>query len=214
MYGFALFLFIALIVGPVVLAWSYGEKLLDHFTTRRRDQVRKRRRRSTQALPIREEAIDSLLGAERKREAIEDRIGEALSAFRQTDPVEVGNSDLAETALEEIEQAVLHRESRFSAYLDCAWMQSETIELLTREAELLRTLADLPKGGFGSARNRPPRPQRKRFVQSPTEKLLDNLRKAVEKRAGVDLKLQTLRPRSDPNAESAGTNFDASIDNS
>lgn len=136
-------LFVLLIVGPVVLAWFKGDAILSYFARRRQQHHRRRRQRTTRALPIREVALDALLSAEARREAIEDRIGDALGAFRQVtqNGRALTTQQSAVMALDDLEQAVLARESAFGDYIDIAWLQSETLESMNRQVELLREVA-------------------------------------------------------------------------
>ena len=138
--------FILLTLAPVGIALRYGDSLLNQFARRRRQSKKRSRLKKTRLLPIRSDQIERLLDAEGKRDVLDERIAASLEAFSR---LSSGRSrEDSETEIERVERAILARESRFNAYLDYAWLQSETLELLGEEARLLRKLADLPEEGL------------------------------------------------------------------
>ena len=174
-------LFVVLIVGPILLAWFKGDTLLNYLEGRRQAKKQRRRQRSTRALPVRETIMDKLLQVETKRNHIESRIGEALAHFRQV--TENGRALTANKAaaviLDDLEKVVLSRESMCHDYLDTACLQSDTIEVMTKEVSLLREVAEL-----------------ERQVMTPRTgaamHLLETLKHAEQKRVQVDQRLKRL----------------------
>lgn len=174
-------LFFVLIVGPVWLAWSKGEVLLNYIDIRRQVKQQRRRQRSTRALPVRETVIDTLLQVEMRRDDIEDRMGEALALFREV--TANGRALTAHKAaaaiLDDLENVVLSRESLFDEYLDTACLQSDTIENTIQEIALLREATtiddDVSEQPTGAAKY-----------------LIETLRQAEQKRVQIDQRLHQL----------------------
>jgi len=138
-------LFLVLIVGPILLATLKGDALLSYFEERRLGKQQSRRQRSTRALPVRETIMATLLNVEARRDNIEDQIGEALALFRQVtaNGRALSAHKAAAGILDDLEKVVLARESLFDEYLDTACLQSDTIETVTMEVDLLRDAAEL-----------------------------------------------------------------------
>ena len=102
---------------------------------------------------------------------------------------------------------MLVRESKFNTYLDYAWLQSETLEVLAREVALLRELADLPAEGLPLTQA-PPEPRRiMRPRPSATDRLFANLNDAVERISKADRALKKVGP---PPGR-PGSGFDATV---
>ena len=195
--------FICLIAGPILLAWLKGDQILDRLTAHRQQVRQRRRQRSTHALPVREKVLQKLLGAEAQRDRIDDRIGEALAAFRQlSEGWRITGSSQNSITVDEFEQILLTRESFFNTYIDIAWLQSESIELLVREVDLLRELADLPPDW--------PKAEATSSRTPAAQRLLQNLDSATKKRVAVDRKLNRIGP-SRPDTAS-GSHFDATVE--
>jgi len=196
-------LFVLFIIGPILLAWLKGDTILDFLVARRHRRRQQRRQRSTRALPVRQEVLATLLDADRKRDQIDVRIGESLSAFGQLlkrqQSAFLTPQDAA-SVIDEMEQILLMRESYFSAYIDIAWLQSETLEQMTQEMKLLRELAELPV-------NRPT--VNASFSNPAAERLLQNLDLAARKRSEVDRKLN--RIGSEKAKSTSGSGFDVTI---
>ncbi len=178
--------FIALAVAPLVIAMRYGDRLLDALQQKMRTRKKSARRRRTQSLPIRSEEVDRLLTAESKRDALDDRIAAGLESFARLSSTQT--TEDAESEFDLIEQAILARESQFGAYLDYAWYQSETIEILSDEAKLLRQLVDLPEEGLPTAPASPATPSERPRLSAPN-KLMANLESAIARKSKVDQKL-------------------------
>ena len=178
-------LFVFLIVGPVLLAWLKGDQILDRLAIGRRQQQQRKRRRTTRALPLRVDMVQSLLNAEAQRNQIDNRMGEALVTFRQiSENGALGPAqDTTSATLDDMEKILLARESEFNTYIDIAWLQSETIELLAQEVTFLRQMAELPDD------QPPPAPAP---ASSATEHLLQNLDAAVQRRAQIDRRLNLI----------------------
>lgn len=177
--------FIALVIAPIVVALTYGDRLLDRFELKKAAGKRKRRRQTTLALPLRPASVDHLLRAEDGLQDLDRRIAEAFESFRVITatpvPVEVSEEHLAE-----IERAVLIRETHFVPFLDLAQIQSVTIELLAREVELLRQLAEVKRSG-GPARTPDPEPE-----QTAADRLRTSLDDAEKRRRQADRKIHDL----------------------
>ncbi len=197
-----LLLLICLTIVPILLAWAKGDLILDAFARRRRIRNQLRRRRITQSLPVRTDIVEALLKAEERRDRIEERIGRSLVRFRDlpADGPEEGHRD---NIFERTGQLLLLRESKFSTYLDLAWLQSETIEVLVQEAEALRQVADIQPDALRSSQTSPP------HTASPAETLLNNLDAAASRRKAVDLRLRGIGPGGGE-AESP-THFDTTV---
>ena len=194
--------FILFSVAPLWLAFRYGDSLLDHIALKRRQSRRRARVRKTRSLPIQSDQADRLLGAEAKRDDLDERIADALRRFASlVPPSEIVG---AESAIEQIERDILQRESRFNAFLDYAWLQSETLEILTEQARLLRNLADLPEEGLPVAPASEMPPPRAR---SASDKLFANLQDARSRREQVDQDLSQVGRSLD----APGSRFDATV---
>lgn len=182
---FHLAFFLFFLIGPVVLAWFKGDQLIAHFSRRQRQRKMHKRQKATRALPVREDVMSSLLHAENRRNQIDDHIGEALNLFHQT--TEHGRTLIAHhkavSELDAIEQLVLLRESRFSDFLEIAQLQSETIETLTQEVDLLRSATPIT-----TEQTTEPHTQ-------ASAQLLANLNRAVQKRQQIDQKLTKIGPQ-------------------
>ena len=195
-------LLLALVVGPILLAWFKGDQILDRLATTRQHQKQRRRRRTTNALPVREDVIKTLLGVESRRDHIDDAIGGALAAFREISATFhiVTAQHATASAIDEMEQILLSRESQFNTYLDIACLQSETIDLFTREIDLLKQLAKIPA-------EIPVSPS----APTPGERLLQNLEQAQKKRAQIDSKLNGLGSQA-KSSPTTGTRFDTTLE--
>ncbi len=172
---------IFLVVGPILLAWLKGDQILNYVIARQRQRQQRQRRKSTRALPIRDEVVQSLLEAEERRDRTDDRIRD-LAAFQRLSEASSPPQDSTAT-LDEVEGLLLTRESHFNAYLDIAWLQSETVELLLGEGKLLRELAGIPAHFM------------EKGARSPAaERLIQNLNRAANRRAEVDQRLDRIGP--------------------
>ena len=193
--------FLLLALSPVVIALRYGDPLLDRFDRNRRLSKKRSRQKRTRSLPIRSDQVERLLAAERKRDTIDESIARRLDAFSRLAAARP-RAD-AETEIERIETAILTRESQFNTYLDYAWLQSETLEILTEEARLLRKLADLPEEGLPLSQSGP----RKDRIPSPSDELAANLQDAMDRKLKADGRLRQIvrQPRV------IGGRFDATI---
>ena len=193
--------FILLTLAPVGIALRYGDSLLNQFARRRRQSKKRTRLKKTRSLPIRSDQIERLLDAEDKRDALDERIGASLEAFSS---LSSGRSrEDSETEIERVEHAILARESQFNAYLDYAWLQSETLELLGEEARLLRKLADLPEEGLPVS---PVEPGESR-PRTSSDKLIASLQDALDRKSIADQGLRQVgRQHQGP-----GGRFDATI---
>jgi hypothetical protein len=190
--------FIALAISPLVLAMRYGDQLLDALSRRKRKRKKASRQRKTRLLPIRTEEVNRLLAAEEKQDALNDRIAEGLEAFARLSPIQPHQE--SEGEIEAIEQTILANESKFGIYLDYAWFQSETLEVLAEEARLLRKLVDLPEEGLpvvsGEVREEKPR--------SAPDRLLSSLQDALDRKSKADRRLGQI-------GREPGAHFDATI---
>lgn len=189
--------FTFLAVAPLAIAVRYGDRMLDELSRRRRQRKKVIRQRKTTSLPIRSEEIDRLLTAEGKRDALDDSIAQSLEALARLSTLHPQED--SESEIEEIEQAILANESQFSVYLDYAWFQSETLEVLSEEARLLRQFADLPENGL-------PVLTHVEQVAQPTssDKLLTNLQNAMDRKSTADQKLSRI-------GHVPGVRFDATV---
>ena len=194
-------LLILLIGLPILLAWYKGDAILNRLADRRQARRQRLRRKSTCSLPIRESAINSLLGAEEKRNLIDRRITDTLTSFRRISEEYRSPQDVAVLAIDQMEHILLARESSFNSYIDMAWKQSEAIELMTTEIDMLRKLAEVP----------PEWPKGLKASEvSPTDKLLQSMNRAMQKRELIDQKLNTIGSSSeDPQV---GTKLDISAE--
>ena len=197
-------LFVLLIVAPILLAWLKGDRILDRIAARRQQRRQRRRQRSIRALPIQEDTLQALIGAEERRDRTDSRIGEALAAFeRLSEGWRASAAPLRSSTatIDEIEKVLLFRESRFSTYIDIAWFQSETIELMIQEVELLRELAGMsPDWPGDETASLPP----------AAERLIQNLNRASRKRAELDRRIDrvgTARPAAEPSSH-----FDVTVE--
>ena len=201
---FYLILLLALVVGPVLLAWLKGDQILDRLATTRDYQKQRQRRRTTTALPIQANITQTLLGVESRRDHIDNCIGEKLSAFREISETFRSPTSQHTTGatIDEMEQILLARESQFNTYLDIACLQSETIDLLTREIDLLKQMAEIP--------SQTPVP-RSAPATSASERLLQNLEQARKKRVSIDDKLNNLGSKT-KSSHTTGTRFDTTLE--
>ena len=198
-----LFLFACLTAGPILVAWIKGDRILDGLARRRRIRSQLKRRRATRSLPVRSDILSTLLTAEENRDRIEEEIGHSLVRFRNLPAPRTPTAE-RDDVLEQTAQLLLTRESRFSEYLDLAWLQSETIEVLTREIDALRQIADVGKETLRSA------PAPGPSAGSSAEQLLANLDAATNRRETVDRKLRDILPARAPNDQ--GARFDTTIE--
>ena len=190
-------LFIILFVGPILLAWFRGDQILDALAARQRRRLTRKRIRATRALPVREAVTKALLDAESRRDEIDGRIGDALAAFRQVteDGRELAVHQTATAALDDVEQVVLSRESQFAAYLDLAFLQSETLDVMLHEIELLCDMAEFDRGSEG---------------RSPAvAHLMVSIVQATQKRVEIDRKLYRFGSAQSQNQSDSG--FDATV---
>ena len=192
--------FVALAIAPLALAMRYGDRMLDELSRRKRERKKISRQRKTRSLPIRAEEANRLLVAEEQRNALDDRIAEGLEAFARLSSVQLNHE--SEEEIEAIEQTILANESRFSIYLDYAWFQSETLEVLTEEARLLRLLADLPEEGLRVSSSDQPREEKPR---SAADKLIASLQDALNRKSKAEKGLGQI-------GKHKGTHFDVTID--
>ena len=193
-------LLVCLTVAPILIAWTKGDRILDSLARRRRVRSQIRRRRITRSLPVRSDILEALLKAEDNRDRIEEQISHSLARFRSL-PDPGAPATERDDFLEHTAQLLLTRESRFNDYLDLAWVQSETIEVLTREADALRQIAGIGKDALKPAD--PP-------SASAAQQLLANLDAATDRRATVDRKLRDIRPAH--TAGEHGTRFDTTLE--
>lgn len=174
---------------PARLA-SRGTPILDALVTRRKTRQKKRRRKSTRSLPIPEEALQTVLDTEARREEIEDRIGEVLISFRRVSRTAAPSPHRDPSRdLEGLRRALLVRESRFNSYLDVVGLLSETIALLSREVKLLRACVELPRDG--------PSSKEPRIQSAATEDLHRRVERAVKRGEQADLMLDRIGRRGD-----------------
>ena len=175
-----LILGILLIAGPILAAWLKGDEILDALAARRRRKRRQKRQDSTRSLPVREDVLGTLIRAEEVRDACDDRIAEALASFQRI--AHLSQRPVATTAsVDELEHILLAREAHFSSYLDIAWLQSEAIEVLLGELDLLQEMAQMPSS---------PEPGAKPAGPSPAaERLIESLNRASRKREELDGRL-------------------------
>lgn len=175
-----IFLFVILLTGPILVAWFKGDLIIDMLAARNRQRQKNKRQKATRALPVREDVVNALLKAEAKRDQIDDHVGEALANFRQV--MEEGRDLIAHqaatAALDDVEQVVLSRESHFANYLDIACLQSETLDIMIEEIELLRDMAEIDRQSKASS--------------PAAERLMGSIEEALQKRKAVDQKLNRL----------------------
>ena len=189
-------LFAVLVLAPILLAWVKGDRILDFMDARRKKRRRQKRKKRTRSLPLREDAVRSILDAEDRCDEIDARIAGSLTSYQV-----LQNRDREGTVLHvlsEAEHMLLSRESHFNSYLDIAWLQSETIEILSEEVSLLRNMAQL-----GPHQHRPAAPA------AATSHLIENLEAAIRKRADVDRMLDNVGNQSADN--DTGSSFDATV---
>ena len=189
-------LFAVLVLTPILLAWVKGDRILDFMEARRKKRRRQRRKKRTRSLPLRGDAVRSILDAEDRCDEIDARIAGSLASYQV-----LQNRDREGTVLPvllEAEHMLLSRESHFNSYLDIAWLQSETIEILSKEVSLLRNMAQL-----GPHQHRPAAPA------GATSHLIENLEAAIRKRADVDRMLDNVGNQSADN--DTGSRFDATV---
>ena len=189
-------LFALLVLTPILLAWVKGDRILDFMEARGKKRRRQKRKKRTRSLPLREDAVLSILDAEDRCDEIDARIAGSLASYQI-----LQNRDREGTVLPvllEAEHMLLSRESHFNSYLDIAWLQSETIEILSKEVSLLRNMAQL-----GPHQHRPAAPA------GATSHLIENLEAAIRKRADVDRMLDNVGNQSADN--DTGSRFDATV---
>ena len=193
MTSIALMGFILLVTGPIVVALVFGGRLLDRVERNRATQRRRRRSQTTRALPIQTESIDALLRSEVSREDLDDRVAQALEAFRALSRHPPAPVEASENTLREVEQAILQRESHFVTYLDLAQIQSETIEILRHEVSLLRDMADIRTHSIGARSSRSESTGNRGRSPDPGDLLRSSIESAVKKRELADQKMRGLR---------------------
>jgi hypothetical protein len=198
-----LFFFVCLTAGPILIAWIKGDRILDSLARRRRIRGQLKRRRGTRALPIKSDILNALLTAEENRDRIEEQISHSLVRFRNL-PDHRAPAAERDDVLEHTAQLLLTRESRFSDYLDLAWLQSETIEVLTREIDALRKIANVGKDALKPTAVSGP------AAGSAAKQLLANLDAAASRRETVDRKLRDILPARESDDQSA--RFDATVE--
>ena len=189
-------LFAVLVLAPILLAWVKGDRILDFMEARCKKRRRQKRKKRTRSLPLREDAVRSILDAEDRCDEIDTRIAGSLASYQV-----LQNRDREGTILPvllEAEHMLLSRESHFNSYLDIAWLQSETIEILSEEVSLLRNMAQL-----GPHQHRPAAPA------AATSHLIENLEAAIRKRRDVDRMLDNVGNQSADN--DTGSSFDATV---
>jgi len=174
-------LFTLLILAPILLAWLKGDQILDRMAARRKRQQRRRRRKTTRALPLREDAVQLILESEDRSDKIDSKIAGALGSYQSHYSQGREKDGTLLPLLSETEHLLLSRESHFNSYLDIAWLQSETIEILAKEVTLLRKVAQL-----GPHQHQPSAPA------PAANHLVENLEAAIRKRADVDRKLDAV----------------------
>lgn len=198
-------LFICLTVAPILLAWLKGDRILDVLARRRRIRRRIRRRRATRSLPVKADVLENLLKAEDARDSLEEQIGAALARFRSL-PIPRSASPEREDLLQDTAQLLLTRESRFGRFLDLAWLQSETIEVLSDEVRALRQVAGIQEGAFGTAAG----PRSPEARPDAAQQLLQNLDAAAGRRQQVDRRIRSIRSRRPDGGQAA--RFDATVE--
>lgn len=190
-------LFFVVLCWPILIAWFKGDQIIDALVEKQRQRQKYKRTKATRALPVREDAVNALLKAEAQRDQIDDRVGEALANFRQV--MENGRDlivyQAATVALDDVEQVVLSRESQFANYLDIACLQSETLDIMMEEIEMLRDMAEM---------------EDETPVSSPAaERLMGSIKEARQKRNVVDRKLNRLGTAQTEKRPNSG--FDAIV---
>lgn len=218
-------LLLALAVAPLYIAWTRGDRILTRLEARRRRKRLLARLRQTRRLPVRKEDVDRLLQGESRLHSIEERIAQALHRLAELPlPSAPGQRDPAAMAAG-LEAPILQRESVFSGYLDAACAQSEALEVMVREVDLLRQVARMPDSWPDAAAaprqasDRPAAPGQPLRTEpaarepSPTpaaEKLMNSLRDAARKRQDVDRRLSALGggpPEPSGNPPGTGRSF-------
>jgi hypothetical protein len=195
-------LILLLAATPMVVALKYGDALLNGVARRRRQSRRKSRHRKTRGLPIRSDEIDKLVGAEDRRDKLDEKIAANLEAFARLS--RNASAESSEAVIEQVEQDILARESKFNIYLDYACLQSETLEVLADEARLLRELADVPPEGLPI---QDPDPVVDRRTRSSSDKLMASLQDAMNRKSKADRGLRQVGQPDPP----TGSMFDATI---
>ena len=120
--------------------------MLQRLESRQRRKRMMARLRSTRRLPVRADVMQKLLEGDAHLERIEERMAETLQRLARVPQPAAGRpgSDPA-LLVKQMEDPILQRESRFSGFLDAAWIQSETIDVMDNEVQLLRQVAGLPE---------------------------------------------------------------------
>ncbi len=191
-------LFVILVILPILLAWLKGDQILDRIAARQKASLRNRRKRTTRALPLRKDTVRSILDAEEKCDEIDNRIAHKLGCYQDLYTQTRDSEATSLPMLADTENLLLSRESHFNSYLDIAWLQSETIEILSEEVALLREFVQL-----GPHQRRPSSPE------PAANQLIQNLESAIRKRADVDRKLGEIGKGNSSKDTSPG--FDATV---
>ena len=197
--------FALMVAGPILLAWYFGDQILDFVSRRRSKLERRQRHRATSSLPVRDEVLRTLLDVEEKRNRIDDQVASALARYREmlrTRRIDLLPTRHPASGVEGMEQALLKRESRFNAFLDLAWMQSEALELVSQELRLLRDLAGLPATGT---------PERASPPSHAAKQLLDRLDRATRRRDSIDRRISRIGSggQADPGGRTAAPEREA-----
>ena len=171
-------LFALLVILPILLAWLKGDQILDRMAAKRKARRRSKRKKTTRSLPLRQDAVRSILDSEEKCDEIDSRIAHKLGSYQDLNPQSRNSEGTLLPLLADTENLLLSRESHFNSYLDIAWLQSETIEILSEEVARLREFAQL-----GPHQRSPSSPA------PASNQLIENLESAIRKRAAVDRKL-------------------------
>ena len=161
------------------------------------------RLRSTRRLPVREDVLQRLMKGDARLDQLEQQIADSLQQLSRLPHPSTSNRLVdAAKVVQSMEAPLLTRESHFNTYLDAAWLQSETIDLLTGEIDLLKQMAEIP--------SQTPVP-RSAPATSASERLLQNLEQARKKRVSIDYKLNNLGSKTKSPA-TTGTRFDTTLE--
>lgn len=197
-------------VGPIYLAWAKGDIIITQLENRRRRRRLMARLRRTRRLPVGDDVVQRLLMGDANLEKIEERIAGALQRLSLLPVPAVGSRSASadpHRLIQEMEAPLLRRESHFGTFLDTAWLQSESIEVMAREVDLLRQMAGLPKGwpetdpGSRTRSAAPDDGLSSRITTGPgghraptpaAEKLMQNLRQVAQRRQTVDQRIRSL----------------------
>ena len=183
-------LLLLLAVGPVYLAWSRGDTILNSLDSRRRRRRMMARLRSTRRLPVREDVLQRLMKGDARLDQLEQQIADSLQQLSRLPHPSTSNRLVdAAKVVQSMEAPLLTRESHFNTYLDAAWLQSETIDVLDREIELLREVAGLSRDwpDLEAAGEKPSE------AETPAaEKLKNSLREVARRRQSLDQRLRSI----------------------